>query len=294
MARFTRVPVLVAAMALGAVVAGGAPAGAIGLTSFSMAPASGPAGTVVSVSGGGCAPGLLLSSSLDRVVVTMATVPPTTAQIPVSSGGAWSGSITVPAGAAAAPALVTPVCFSDGLQSLLTIYTPKTFTVTAAAAPTTTTPNDPPPTTLPEQTQQPPVTQPPGGHGNNPTSTTKPGATHTTPPGGGGPIAGVPGGGSSSPGAADPGSTDGGSTDGGSGAAPGGKPAAAGHSRAETVSVAANLQAPDLGGADAPGDGSGLGWIGWLALVLLLGGAVAGGLLFRRYRDSEAEIPRPG
>ena len=180
--RFARMLALTAAIGIAAVVRTATPAGAIGPTTFSMSPASGPAGTEVSVGGAGCAPGLLLSS-LDRVVVTMASAPPVSVQSD-ASGGAWSGTVTVPANVAAAPAVVTALCFTDGLQSLLTIYTPKTFTITAAAAPTTT----PVTTTVPETADQPPATVPPVG---GPTPTTRPGSPPTTRPDAGGPARAV-------------------------------------------------------------------------------------------------------
>jgi hypothetical protein len=273
--RWSRVAAVMAAIGLGAGLSS-ASAGAVGLTAFSMSPTSGPAGTEVSVSGTGCAPGLLLSSSLDRVVVHLASVPPVSVPIPVTSGGAWNGTVTVPANAAAAAAPVTAVCFTDGLQSLLTIYTPRTFTVTAAAPPSTTTPGtQPAPTTTPDGTQEPPVT---------PTPTTDPGGSQTTGPDGGGPVAGIPGGGSGAPGsnASDPSA---GSDD--AGASAGAKKTASGP-RADAVSVAADLQAPDLTSTGAADGGSGLGWIGWTALFLLAAGALAGALLVRRYRESEA------
>jgi H+/Cl- antiporter ClcA len=53
------------------------------------------------------------------------------------------------------------------------------------------------------------------------------------------------------------------------------------------VSVAADLQAPDLSSAGGADGGAGLGWIGWLALLLLVAGAVAGALLFRRFRQEQ-------
>ena len=286
MARFARVTAVMAAIGVGAVLSSLAPAGAVGPTTFSMSPTSGPAGTDVSVGGNGCAPGLLLSSSLDRVVVTMASAPPVSVQIPVTSSGAWSGTVSVPANAAAAPAAVTALCFTDGLQSLLTIYTPKTFTITATAAPGTTTPGpQTPTTTIPEHTHQPPVTRP-RGTGPGSTPTTKPGGPRTTQPDGGGPTAGVPSGGSDGPGA---GSSDGGSTNDGAGSSTGAEQTASAK-RADTVAVAADLQAPDLNATGGSDGGSGLGWIGWLALLLLTAGVVAGALLFRRYRDEHAPI----
>jgi hypothetical protein len=271
---------VLATIGVAIVVSGATPASGIGVTTFSMSPASGPGGTTVSVSGAGCAPGLLLSSSQDRVVVTLASVPAASVQIPVSSGGGWSGSVTVPGNAAAGSAPVTALCLTDGLQSLLTIYSPQTFTVTAGpTAPTT----QPVTTTVPAATHQPTATLPPPTGG--PTPTTRPGSTPTTQPavGGGGPVGG-PGGGSSTPG----GGTAGPASPGGSGASPGARHQGAPGTRAGTVSVAADLRSPNLASADVAADGRGLGWIGWLALALLLAGLAGGGLLFRRYRAGEA------
>ena len=73
-----------------------------GVTNFSLAPTSGPTGTVVSVSGSGCTPGLVRSSSLDYVQVAMTTVPSTSAHLAVAANGTWQGTLTVPANAAAA------------------------------------------------------------------------------------------------------------------------------------------------------------------------------------------------
>jgi hypothetical protein len=280
MTRWSRTAAVMAAFGVGAVVS--SPAGAIGPTAFAMSPTSGPGGTEVDVSGTGCAPGLLLSGSLDRVVVSIASAPPTSVSLPVTSGGAWNGTVTVPTDAAAAPALVTAVCFTDGLQSLLTIYTPKTFTVTAAAPPTTA-PGPQPATTVPEPNRPPPVTQPPGND-SGPTPTTEPGDhPPTTRPDGGGPVAGGPGGGSGAPGVPEPGGNDGGD------AVSGAEKAASGR-HAGAVSVAADLQAPDLSSAGAADGGPGLGWIGRLALLLLVAGAVAGALLLRRFRRERSEV----
>ncbi len=275
LARLSRVVAAVAAIGVGAVLSVAAPANAALTTSFSMAPTSGPGGTVVSVSGSGCAPGVMLSASLDNVVVSVASAPPVSKQFPVSSSGAWSGSLTIPANAAAGPAVVSPVCVTDGTLSLATIYSPKTFTVTASGAPTTTT-KPQPTTTVPGSVQPPPVTAP---HVGSTTPTTHPGSTPATRPNAGGPVAGTPGGGPDAPGV---GSTDPGSRN------------ATGHAKAKAssgkraVSVAADLEAPSMGGGDARDGGHGLGWIGWLALALLLGGVVTGAVLFRRFRPDDA------
>jgi len=84
-----------------------------GVTNFSLSPTSGPAGTVVSVNGSGCSPGLVVSSALDYVQVAIGTAPPTSAQLAVAANGTWNGTLMIPSNAAAAPAAVTPICVSD-------------------------------------------------------------------------------------------------------------------------------------------------------------------------------------
>ncbi len=281
--RFSRLAATMAAIGVGAAMTA-APAGAALLTSFSMSPTSGPGGTAVSVSGAGCSPGLLLSSSLDRVVVTVATVPPVTAQIPVTSNGSWSGSVTIPAGAVPGPAAVAALCVSDGLASLLTIYEQKTFTVTAADAPATTAPATT--TTLPVSAEQPPPVAPPAGPGTGPgkTPSTTPGGG--TSPGGGTPTTSAPGTGATPPdgGSADPDAPGGAAAPGGAGGTSPGK-------RAATVSAAADLATPTLAAAALDGGGGGLVWVRWLALLLLLAGLVIGAVVFRRvHRAPDAEV----
>lgn len=276
--RFSRVAAAMAAIGVGAVLGGAAPAGGALLTPFSMSPTSGPGGTAVSVSGTGCSPGLLLSSSLDRVVVTVSTVPSVTAQMPVTSNGSWSGSLTIPAGVVPGPAPVAALCVSDGLASLLTIYEQKTFTVTAADAPATTAPATT--TTLPVSAEQPPPVAPPAGPGPGKTPSTTPGGGSGSPPPAGTPTTAAPGTGSAPPGggSADPG-------DSGGGASPGGASRGGSSGKhAETVSAAADLATPTLAAAALDGGGGGLAWVRWLALLLLLAGLVIGVVVFRRLR----------
>lgn len=237
---------------------------------FSMSPTSGPPGTSVHVSGTGCAPGILLASSNDFVEVS-STTGPTSSRFAVKTDGSWNGSFVVPANAPAAPAPVTASCISDGLQSLLTIYRPAVFTVTAGTSTTV--------ATTPPTTGATPTTQPRAG-------STVPGAGS---PGGAPPTAG-PGGPGSSP--ADPVSTPGdgttavfdgngsGSSHRGGGSSIGAAPTTSGTvstARAHggtNVARAADLNAPSLA---ASGDkrSAGLGWLVWLLLVLALIALVA-------------------
>jgi hypothetical protein len=121
----------------GLVVAGAAaPAGAA-ITTFTLAPAAGPPGTVVHVRGRGCAPGVLGSSRTNFVTVSAPTLD-VAFRAPVRSAGTWDGSFTVPAsgaGVIARRAQVAAACISTGVASLTTIYAPETFTVTAAPRP---------------------------------------------------------------------------------------------------------------------------------------------------------------
>ena len=229
-------------------------AGAIGATSFHMSRGSGPPGTHVGVSGSGCAPGLLLPSNF--VTVAAATVPPTSVDLPVQANGSWSGSFTVPANAAAAPAAVSAVCLSSGLPSLLTIYTPKTFTVTGNLVPTSLALPSP---TLPGT---PAITTP-----------SDPGAPH---PGTSSPVAapndrvehGPPGGTVGTAGSAD--SKAGGEAPGW--ATIGTAAWAERHFNSGPGARAAELSSPALL-ASRGGDGAGLGWLLWvLALILPIAG----------------------
>ena len=112
----------------------GRPAGAAVL-GFDTSPSSGPAGTVVQVSGTGCAPGITLSPAQDHVKISSTTLAVST-DIVVAADGSWHGTFAVPANAPALPGLVAALCFTNGLPSLTTIYSPQTFTVTGPLLPT--------------------------------------------------------------------------------------------------------------------------------------------------------------
>jgi hypothetical protein len=268
--------------AVGAIVLWGS-TGAAGaaITNFTMSPTSGPPGTVVHVSGTGCAPGLLAALNTDFVTVSAATLG-VTLRAPLASNGSWQGTFTVPSGGpGASVAPVAAVCVSSGIQSLLTIYTPQQFTVTAASPPTTTAPG----------ATQSPTTKPtvPKGGSSGPV----PGTTPRTHPDGSGPAsrpsttlgsgisAALPGFGFG-PVGRDP--------------ASGRRSASAtkgtrGHASATTKRAlaveAATLQPAYLGGAlTADHDSGGLGWLGWLLLLaLVLGGAGAAAWMWWSRRD---------
>jgi hypothetical protein len=251
-------------------------AGALG-ESFSMTPGSGPAGTVVSVSGSGCAPGLTLNPSGDYVRVT--STMPHSAQFAVAANGSWHGAFTVPAGAPPLPSVVTAVCFTDGLPSLTTQYLPNTFQVTA-----------PPPstTTLPGVTISPttaaPATSPPG---SQPHSTTT--VPHSTPS--------TPGNGVTPPGAQPPSPHAGGRGGTGKGTAPttvgldGSRTTKRG-ARATNVDPASlttgALEASGFGDAHATDPGW-LSWMRWV-LIVLVAAAIAASIWWRRWlRRTEGE-----
>jgi hypothetical protein len=148
-ARYRRAAGALAAVAALLLVAGGwaEPAGAA-VTTFTMAPAAGPPGTVVHVRGHGCTPGLLGSQGTNFVTVSATTLD-VVFRAPVAADGMWSGSFTVPvsgAGVLGSSAPVDAVCVSTGVASLTTLYTPKSFTVTVASPPPTTGPGAPPTT----------------------------------------------------------------------------------------------------------------------------------------------------
>jgi hypothetical protein len=243
------------------------------VTSFVVSPGSGPPGTVVHVSGSGCTPGLIGSKNANFVAVTATTLD-VAFEAPVAPSGSWSGTFTVPAGArVGSTAPVTAVCWSTGLPSLMTLYTPQSFRVTGAS-PTT----NPPPTTGPGSgTTQPPGTTPG-------TIVTIPGdsATVISPPSGDGAIgaSGTPDGSGGSANAATPGTAAGG-------------PAANGGGKRADAAGAATLQQADLGALSAAGTGDGgLGWLGWaLLLAVLLAAIGASGLIWRARQARESAEP---
>jgi hypothetical protein len=232
---------------------------------FAMSPTSGPPGTSVHVSGIGCAPGILLSSSRDFVQVSSTAGVPTSTRFAVSTNGSWSGSLVVPANAPAGPATVTALCFSDALPSLLTIYLPAVFTVTTGTATTvaTTTPTTRPHagSTVPGSGSPggSPATAGPGGPGASPADPV------STPGDGTGAVFDGNGGGSSYRG-----------THSSVGTAPTASQAASAvrAQGAANAARAADLSAPSL---LASGDRSsgGLGWLVWLLVILALVGVIA-------------------
>ena len=286
-----------------AVVAGAAAIGMLGsagtahaaVTAFSMAPSSGPAGTVVHVSGSGCTPSLLGTPATDFVTVTAPSLG-VSLQLPVASNGSWQGTFTVPAAAPAAPAPVAAVCTTGGLPSLFTLYSPQTFDVTGSAAPPTTPVVTLPPAALP------PLGDLTGGSGGGGTTTTTPPPRSTAPgttpkP----PVTGVPG----EPGATPigvPGSANGSSGGGdlvtigtgtsrtaphaSDGADAGGNAnevAARGPKRASSRARSATLEPVGLN-LTPSGSGSGRwGWLAW-ALVVALALASLGAPVWLRVR----------
>ena len=253
---------------------GGVAAAAV--TNFTMTPDSGPPGTVVHVSGTGCTPGLLASIGTDFVTLTATTLNLAT-RAPVAANGSWQASFTVPASAAGVmPTPVDAVCVSSGIQSLLTIYTPQVFSVTAA----TTTTGGTNPAQGGTTNSAPPATNGGGAGGTTPTSpenpshpkpthpkpTTSPGSTVAAPGGGnGGGAGGAPPGdiGSVTIGTAT-------SVAARNQAVHQGAPAASAGKQRTVAVAAATLQPADLGAALTPTtDGGGLGWLAWLLLIAL-------------------------
>jgi hypothetical protein len=265
---------LVPALAAIVVALGWAAAGSAGaaITAFTLAPTSGPPGTVFSVSGAGCSPGLTVSAANDYVSVDVPTLQIST-RVPVAANGSWHGAFTVPAGALPAGAPVAALCVSDGLPSLLTLYTPQTFTVTAP--PTTTASTTTTTTTATTGTTHPttPTTKPRESGGSIPTPPPTNGGT-TLPISGGTPAGG--------------GGSNGGSAHGGSGTTRPGAGTVDVEHATSAAARAADLSAPELPAADVGGSG-GLGWLVWLLLLSLVGAVVATPLWIRRSRRTVAD-----
>lgn len=251
-------------------------AGAL-LDPFTVSPSSGPPGTVVHLSGSGCAPGIVASPSQDYVKITSTSLS-LSSNIPVAANGSWSGTLTVPTNALALPGLVVAACFTDGLPSLITTYSPHGFTVTS--------PSTPPGGTTPPTTN--PVTTPPG----SPNPSTSPPAS-TNPPTASTPTTNAPNAGGSRPGhtggdSPDPGSPTGSAPpDGSGGTRPGGasvgaknpaqnggttRPTATSLPRFAETASAAGLADPSLARSARGDDGNAL-WILWLVLLALVAAA---------------------
>jgi hypothetical protein len=251
MNRSRRYAVSVAAV-IGAVLIGCSavePAGAA-ITTFTMAPESGPPGTVVRVRGRGCAPGLLGSADANFVTISVATFG-VVLRAPVAADGQWSGSFTVPASGEHSFGSSTPVtaaCVSTGVASLTTIYAPQSFAVTAASPPTTA-PEVPPPTAP----DAPPTTREPDRTVVIPDDAAT--VTSVPSPGGRDGASGVPAASRSAAGAT----------------------TTSGRARAERAAEPATLRPAGFGAGSAAGTaGGGLGWLGWSLLLILLLGALAG------------------
>ena len=278
-----------------------------GITTFTMSPRSGPPGTLVHVSGSGCAPGLLSSPSTDFVTVAASALD-LAFQAPVASNGSWQGSFTVPADPLSLPSVVVALCTSAGLPSLFTIYSPMTFTVSLPIVPPTVpvppttlpVPRSPLPVTLPATTIAPgPTTtssapQPNGGSGAPLPRRRPPASTPTTVGGTPGPISidipgdtGLPAVGGS-PGRAP--TMRGGST----GARPGSRTVSAIRSKPTARSAAAPLPA-DLGpaslAAHSAGGSGGLGWLAWALLALVVAAAIGAPALLWSRRQANVASP---
>jgi hypothetical protein len=257
-ARRRAVAVLAATTALLAAWCPAEPAGAA-ITTFTMSPESGPPGTVVQVRGRGCAPGVLGSADANFVAVSVATFG-VVVRAPVKADGRWNGAFTVPAsggGALGSPAPVTAACVSTGVASLTTVYTPRSFSVTAVS----------PPTTRPDV---PPSTDEPSDR-----TVVIPGDTAT--------VISVP------PNAGSDGEHADGTVTAQS--APDER-AAVRRDRDERAPAAATLRPAGLDTRSAAGAGGGLGWLGWsLLLILLLAALSASGYVWRTRHLSE---PSPG
>lgn len=250
------------------------PAGAA--TSFDMSPTSGPPGTSVKVSGHGCTPGLLPGPN-DFVAVTAATLDVAT-RVPVKKDGSWRGSFKVPPSANVGAARVTATCVSDGLSSLTTIYTPRTFVVTSKSS---TTPTTKPKPTPPTKTSPGPGPTPPNADGGTTAAPTDGNNTSSTAPVSGSVPAGGPTG---------PSGSSGEHVSGASGAA---STSGAHHPTTVGKIDRVALSAPELPAASVS-DAGGLGWVAWALLLAVIFAAVSSPFLLRRIRRRDSEPAVPG
>ena len=118
---------------------------------FTSSPSSGPAGTTISAqSVTPCVPpasspggGPFIRLTLQRGSVTLGSGTLTSklmmtfgsAQIPLGSGGSWSGSVTVSSSASPGSAQLTAFCIAGPqAEGAVLEYTPHTFTVTSGGA----------------------------------------------------------------------------------------------------------------------------------------------------------------
>ncbi len=267
----------------GLVVVGSSGRAGAAVLGFGASPSSGPGGTVVQVSGSGCAPGITLSPAQDHVEISSTALALST-DLAVAADGSWHGSFTVPANAPALPGLVAAVCFTNGLPSLTTIYTPQTFTVTGPLLPavpvtTPTLPTLPTTPTLPS-TPTTEIAQHSTTTTIGPGRTTTPGSTTTTP--GTGTGVGTPSDGGNGGGGARGGSGAG-APSGSSVSGPARGSSAASPAGAQRAATAAALENPELTSSTSRGS-SGSAWILWLVLLALVIGA---GVLLRWWYTRE-------
>jgi hypothetical protein len=268
-----------ALVVLGLVLVGSSGRAGAAVLGFGMSPSSGPGGTVVQVSGTGCAPGITLSPAQGHVKISSTTLALST-DIAVAADGSWHGTFAVPANAPALPGLVTALCFTNGLPSLTTIYTPRTFTVTGPLLPTTPATTPTTPTTPTTETAQHTTTTTTGSF----VTPTTPGATTVTPGTGPGATGGGPG--------RDGGGRPGGGNAGGGPTGGGGNPRSvprrgtSGSSPAVNgrAATAAALENPELASSTTGRGHSSSAWIFWLVLLALVIGA---GLLLRWWHRRE-------
>ena len=98
---------------------------------FHLVPSSGPPTTVVVVSGAGCAPGPVVSSTRDFVRIS-APVLGVSFDVAVAGNGSWSGRFTVPSNANVGAVRVSSLCYRDGSASTTT-YAPQTFNLASGS-----------------------------------------------------------------------------------------------------------------------------------------------------------------